>query len=391
MDTGVLGGVPVPSPDQLAAMQRQPHVLRARRGELSIVPAQKASLPHDPRGHVQRVCAGMAPDGTIYVNQNSIMCRSTDAGRTWSWHPRQDSPQQLGQPVPGTEVFPYSGPFVAAGDGRFILAGANDGVTADPLLLMASEDEGRTWREHSRLDLPERYDERYVHSLTRLRRGALLLLVACRDHFRWEPETSGEIHLLAYRSTDGGATWQGPGKVCDSGHEGGVAELPSGSLLAVIRYQRPLLPTDPPDLVQRMGGREVWPYKHIFLAGSDDGGATWEDFRQLTTVFGQCFGFPAVLDDGTVVVVHDTRYGPGAPSGRAMVSHDAGQTWEDEVYYLYYGGAISGYSHSLILDDGAVLTIAGTSEHAAGKTSWNALIGQSDLTAIRWHPLPAER
>ena len=386
MDTGVLGGVPVPSQDELAAMQRQPYVLRARGGELSQAPARKVPLPHDPHGHVQRTCAALAPDGTIYVNQNSILCKSTDAGQSWSWYPRQDSPQQGGRPVPGTQVFPYSGPFVLLDDGTFVLAGANDGITADPLLLMASDDEGRTWREHSCLELPDQYDERYVHSLTRLSGGALLLLAACRDHLRWEPETSGTVHLLAYRSTDGGATWQGPGKVCDFGHEGGVAELASGGLLAVIRYQRPLLPTDPPDLVQRMGGREVWPYKHIFLADSPDGGETWTDFRQLTTVFGQCFGFPAALDGGTIVLAHDTRYGPGAPSGRAMVSHDGGRVWEDEVYYLYYGGAISGYSHSLVLEDGVILTIAGTSEHGPGKTSWNALIGHSDLTAIRWRP-----
>ena len=67
-----------------------------------------------------------------------------------------------------------------------------------------------------------------------------------------------------------------------------------------------------------------------------------------------------------------------------MVSHDEGQTWQDEAYYMYYGAANSGYAQSVALKDGVILTIAGTAEVG---WSWATLVGKSDLTAIRWKPV----
>ena len=189
----------------------------------------------------------------------------------------------------------------------------------------------------------------------------------------------------------------------DWGSEGGTIQLPSGRLLATIRYGRPLLPTDPPDLTERTGGMDR-PYKHVRLNESGDRGRTWENLRLLTTVFGQCYGFPAALSDGTVAVIHDSRYGPGGvrpleiplneevpspgvPSGRAMISRDEGRTWEDEVYYLYYGDSDSGYSQSAVLDDGTILSIVGTCDYPEAATRWDGATGRSDLTAIRWRPV----
>jgi len=50
---------------------------------------------------------------------------------------------------------------------------------------------------------------------------------------------------------------------------------------------------------------------------------------------------------------------------------------------MYYAAGISGYSQSVLLEDNLILTIAGTAEQDGG---WDALIGNSDLTAIRWKP-----
>ena len=95
----------------------------------------------------------------------------------------------------------------------------------------------------------------------------------------------------------------------------------------MLRYQTP------PDLPEKTGAGHS-PYKHLFLANSDDGGRSWKNFRQLTTVFGQSYGFPAALSDGTVVVVRHDGYNPNR-NGLAMISYDEGQTWEDEAYYMY--------------------------------------------------------
>ena len=128
-----------------------------------------------------------------------------------------------------------------------------------------------------------------------------------------------EKALVMYRSTNSGKIWQGPRAFADWSSEGGIARTASGKLLAVVRYQRNLLPDDPPDLCdgRTWGGCKyyLWlkntPYKHAFLLESYDEGQTWKNFRQLTTTLGQCYGFPVVLKDGTVVVVHTTPYGPG--------------------------------------------------------------------------------
>ena len=60
--TIAIGGVQV-SPKQLRAMQEGHYILHAKDGRLSKVPVQKARLPHDPCGHVQRcytISAGFA-------------------------------------------------------------------------------------------------------------------------------------------------------------------------------------------------------------------------------------------------------------------------------------------------------------------------------------------
>ena len=150
-----------------------------------------------------------------------------------------------------------------------------------------------------------------------------------------------------------------------------------------VRYQRPLLPDDSAE-VRQLAGKI---FKHHFLVDSDDGGLSWKNLRPLTTVLGQCYGYPAALNDGTVVVIHDTRYGPGPDAGRAMISHDEGQTWEDEVYYMYFGKGQSSYSRSVVLSDGTILTLGGTSNHPDAKKKWHYAIGNSHLTAIRWKPI----
>ena len=109
---------------------------------------------------------------------------------------------------------------------------------------------------------------------------------------------------------------------------------------------------------------------------------------QICTVFGQCFGTPVVLRDNTAVVIHETRYGPHPQSERAMISKDGGQTWEDEVYYVYYGRSTSGYCRNILLEDDTILTVAGTCVvDNPDSASWDSWIGNRLTTAIRWRPV----
>lgn len=390
LQTGVLGGVEPPGSEELAEMQASGYILRARNGQLTKLPAEKVRLPHDPNWHPQWPQLFKVSDRLIYARQRGILSKSTDGGHTW------DSTE-----LPETSILspakPY--PWQALRDGTFRMVKLEAGSRKGPLEIYTSEDEGRSWEKLSELDLPGEHESRSLCWLTLLPDDSLL----CDMHFdnakwvdggpRWE---SGLNELFVYRTADGGSTWEGPSKIIDYSGEGGITALPSGRLLAVKRHQRGILPDDPPDLMERSGSiaaheslglKPTRVFKHIALADSDDNGRTWHNQRLLTTVFGQCNGFPAAQSDGTVVVLHDTRYGPGPRSGRAMISRDEGQTWENEVYYVYFGKAASSYSQSVVLEDDTIVTACGSSDHTEGsKRNWNTWIGYSDMTIVRWKP-----
>lgn len=80
-------------------------------------------MPHDPKGHIQILATALSPlDGnTVYVNQGSLMCKSTDGGRTWTSYPRGDWVGSV-----------HQGAFQILGDGRFItVTGKEGGVGAE--------------------------------------------------------------------------------------------------------------------------------------------------------------------------------------------------------------------------------------------------------------------
>jgi len=333
----------------------------------------------------------LAPDGTIYVSQNTIICKSTDGGRTWTSHKQGPAPagEDSGNPL----VHPMVGPFQILNDGTFIKVlknSYNESQGKGPARVMASRDEGRSWKKISEFPIdvsPIDYPTVIGGlSLFRFPDDTLLYTAVAYNHTAKTGWPKDRRHkMIMYRSEDGGMSWDGPVEFQTWVYEGGITLLPSGRLLAVLRYQRPLLPDDPPDLLEKTGGKG-FPYKHIFLLDSDDKGRSWQNFRQLTTVFGQARGFPAALSDGTVVVVRNNGYSPN-PSGLAMISYDEGRTWEDEAYHMYYARAVAGYANSVALADGTILTIAGTSDHPDAEYSWDACIGRSYLTAIRWKPV----
>jgi len=92
--TELLGGVAHPSVEDLLTMRKGSYILHARGGKLSKVPAEKTKLPYDPKGHIQAVSVVRAPDGSIYAKQETIWCKSTDGGRTWSSYKQPEEQQE---------------------------------------------------------------------------------------------------------------------------------------------------------------------------------------------------------------------------------------------------------------------------------------------------------
>jgi len=361
LQTDRLGGVDVPSPEELLTMREAGYLLRARGGELTRVPAEKAVLPLDSQINPQGVQCGVrrAPNGDVYVLQPLLVCRSTDGGRTWESH------------AAGGRMSSFD----IADDGTFVgVRGPAEGV--GPVVINRSADAGRSWSRVCELEIPTTFDQRYPYRLVRMPDGALLCQVDARDSGRAWPDPEAAVFLL-FLSVDGGHTWEALGRTEALLSEGDMAVLPSGRVLATARYQRPLRPDDRP-------GQDERGYKNVFLADSDDDGRTWGHLRQLCTVYGQTYGAPAALSDGTVAVVHDTRYGPGHPGSRALVSRDEGQTWEDEVYYLDRSNFTGSYSQSVTAEDDTILTVAA---HSDAENDWRAVLGHTHLVAIRWQPV----
>ena len=180
-----------------------------------------------------------------------------------------------------------------------------------------------------------------------------------------------------------GCGWGPPSILGEWCCEVNLAALSGGRLLAAIRYQRPGRPDDPPELYERTGAPPGGPpYKHAFVAHSDDQGATWTRPRQLTTVFGQCYASAVGLSDGTAVVVHDHRYPRNMASARAMVSRDGGESGADEVYYLNNGDD-AGYAATLTLDGQEMLTFSGSC-YGDVSSGWDYCTGRTDFSIVRW-------
>lgn len=367
-NTEALGGTTA-TPEELAAMQKDNYILHARGGELARVPVEKIRLPRDPEGHVQRLCLVAAPDGTLYAAQHTLLSKSTDGGRTWK-HFERDPALFGGWRLQFAE------------DGTMLNIAGNP-----PHAIYASRNEGETWEQIGQLDVPPGGTTEIGFSVTRLSDGSLLLPLLHRQAQTSADHTkvlSGANTCYTCRSVDGGRTFPDHSLLGDWCHEANIVPLPSGPLLAIVRFQRGYLPDDPPDLGERTGASALksgFPYKHVFLSDSMDEGRTWTQPRQLTTLFGQCYGAGVGLSRNRVVAIHDHRYPREVAGARAMVSNDQGQTWKDEVYYLNHGQA-AGYAATVSLDGEEMLTLAGS---AYGNVdAWENCIGNTDFALIRW-------
>ena len=375
LPTSRLGGVDVPSAEVLKQMHDSQYILHAAGGKLSHVPVEKTLLPHSDDMSPQGTHVDVGPDSTVYVKQSQVLCKSTDGGRTW-----------ISRSLIGMEDLP-GGHWRVLRDGTFIGVDCLTGPEArDPAVVWVSQDEGITWTKRAEIpiemNLPDGrpYTERYTHrGLNRLQDDTLLWTVDIRD----TPTTMNGCYT--FRSTDGGHTWQGPILMIDWGSEGAAVLAPSGRVFATMRYQRHPLPSDTEEMMSPMDGSdEGRGFKNVFVMESADGGQTWSPPRMLCTVYGQTFGYPAVQSNGTVVVIHDTRYGPGPPGSRAMISRDEGRTWLDEVYYLDSTTFTGSYSASMVFADDTILSICGSSQ-APG--SWDGVRDNTDIYAIRWRPV----
>jgi hypothetical protein len=248
------------------------------------------------------------------------------------------------------------------------------------LYTARSKDEGKTWSvTMANLALsPFTYISGKDNNLIELSDGTLVVTVQLwggRDESGGKAP-GGEKAGLAYamRSTDGGATWSQRASICGLAGKSRLVSLQSGKLLACVQNIK------------------AGPYNKFSIAESVDGGLTWTNPREALAGLNPTTASLMQLADGRVVLqlLYDaqpgkSRYNSWSSGGgmRAVVSHDEGKTWQNQVYVLsrIYADGQEPHSFGAYLGD--------TVELPDGRllTTCTIKVGsQKRFSAITWTP-----
>ena len=327
-------------------------------------------------------CLARTPQGEILLIDSfqKVMSRSGDDGRTWT------APVSLPEPIRG---FNNLGALGALRDGTILVAGMKGLLPSgqrDPEkvgppidgVVSRSIDGGKTWEKPFVLDrLGYHVQEPASHlRFVELRDGTILLPVAgnttrTMSRFYYPdgtelPASGGLIRSgfrphdqWIFRSRDGGRTWGDPSLLAPWGTETNLLELPSGRLLATIRYQREwAVEGDHPRVIEA-SKPPIDPdfcctiFIDTFIAESGDGGYTWSEPRKASRYLEHPSDMVR-LSDGTLVMVMGHKAHPHGPT--AVWSRDEGCTWSEEFLWLHMDAQPScGQPSALALPDDTIL------------------------------------
>ena len=235
---------------------------------------------------------------TLGVLQNELIwSRSTDGGRSWL------EPRPVPIPLPGAAEVPA--PLCVTRSGRWVAPYAPHN-TFDPelkvdlqhIVLMISDDEGKSWRHTSMIRVTE--EESYVAEpwVTELSDGTLL---GTAWHLN---RGEGDDYPNAYAlSRDEGQTWQPARATPVLGQSAGLAPLSDGKVLFAYNQRRHDTPgvwlavaKPTQDDFGVLANDVVWRADTATQHGSSGKSTSWTDFA---------FGEPAVtvLPDDTLLVL----------------------------------------------------------------------------------------
>ncbi|MGE5341266.1 MAG: exo-alpha-sialidase [Candidatus Omnitrophota bacterium] len=349
---------------------------------IDYLPCERISLDYPGLKDRCDVNIGRDSNGDIWAaitgtptNTMERLFQSQDGGRSWSSIPM--APTLTNEFVA----------FTVLNNNAMLLATRPSNHT---ITIHRSTDMGKTWTVASTIEAaPHQYIGEGFLSLTQKKDGEILFPVCRYNDDPYVTEVNGGVFASA---THGSSfpTLHLTGKFWMECH---ILELQSGNLLMAIRYQRTRNSTDTDESILSLGGsispNHDFAFKHIFLADSEDGGATWSNFRPIRDSqghflmeYGQCHGQLIQLNDGRVVLVYDNRYESEERDVRARVSLDNGKTWEPETYYVSFG---RGDPASVVLDDDTIVTVTGNWSYGP-----SGPIGSPTAQVIRWKLPPVE-
>ena len=267
-------------------------------------------------------------DRHLGIHGRLDVVRSTDGGKTWTRKMLADSPWDDRNPAVGQ-----------LRDGTILVSYiVNHGygpsgeylgekATIDGLFTMRSTDGGATWQGPIKSPIPAEYGESPYGKIVQLADGTALVAVYYGS--------KAHAASLVYRSKDDGQTWGDPSVIAANYNETALLPLPDGRILAMLRSETG---------------------QHLAEAFSSDQGHTWTAPRQIT----RDMEHPAdviLLKDGRLLLVYGERNRPfGA---RALLSRDLGQTWGPDVFILAADAQRldCGYPSSVEIAPGKIVTL----------------------------------
>jgi hypothetical protein len=318
------------------------------------------------------------PDGSLVLaSRTASIHRSTDEGRTWTKIAEISRPGQLpntfafGVTSKGTYLMGY-GTLLRPADP------ANGVLSIRQINITRSEDGGRTWTADRLQPGPMRYGGGGDGSrITELSDG--MIVMGCGTASNDPARKEGYRGDVMLRSRDDGRTWDDWTVLPPGSNESNFLELPSGELLCATRYERDAASEDYFAVQSGGDAADGWPppsrnrcgegrYKNEAVMFSGDRGYNWST-PELVTRIHMVSADVVLLPDGRVVLTYDHKHACGGP--RAIVSADAGRTWEPQVYLLAYHTRDARTS-SVVLSDGRILTLwAGAGEAGIHATTWS--------------------
>ena len=332
--------------------------------------------------------------GELYAegSQGRIF-HSLDGGRTWSRlcsvPPLFEVPGDmklisqnmmgLGVAASGALLGCWFCDYSANGKTESQTLGVDDPTLDYAVWVTRSEDRGRTWTASTPFDAPPGVK---VGSgkmrVARLPDGRLMIHSNAHQQSRpGRPVTRVQQvhHGYVFLSADDGRSWSRQGIIGDHCLESDLLQLPSGRILASVRYQRRKYPADPAQLVSPYddhpdpGGHSV--YKNTAFAFSDDDGVSWSPPR-IVTGFVQQTACLVRLSDGTLLMPYSRK--DGTKGQRFVVSYDEGRTWSNAIFQLNDFGT---FASTVALDDDTLVTVHETPRNVA-PNNWVM------LHALRW-------
>ncbi len=356
----------------------------------------------------------LGPKNQLIAHCWSVIARSRDRGASWT---SLGSPPRALRTPPGSKLLKNS--FDGCGitprgtvlahltvqynDGR-PYTGYSDPSYHSDLYVTRSTDGGATWETPVQLNRgPRENAGAHRCRFATLADGSVALAMGA-----WFQSDSGPLpkaeqigRAFLWRSSDDGKTWQRDDRtMCRHGAEPDLLALPSGRLLATVRYQRHKLPNDPGSLASpHLLRTDTAPFtkskqvgaglivRNTAILHSDDNGKTWSTPR-LVTGFDEQTACLVRLPDNTILLVfgHKTD-GSGQ---RFMVSYDEGRSWSRTVFQL---GRNCQYASTVLLPGNHLVSVSHRIIDGVGifhSRQWSPPDKKATSAGGFWTPRPAE-